>query len=109
MTLLRILLSQRRLFQPQGLKNRPLRVAASIILTTSALLLCLHVLSQSTQHSAESTFALPSAEKGREAVCTSDCIDVVKYDSFPRLLSFEDMAEIENQFWRLPVDKQVYK
>ncbi|VDN43048.1 unnamed protein product [Dibothriocephalus latus] len=34
---------------------------------------------------------------------------VVKYDSSPRLLSFEDMAEIEDQFWRLPVDKQVYK
>ncbi|VDK30877.1 unnamed protein product [Dibothriocephalus latus] len=34
---------------------------------------------------------------------------VVKFDSHPRLLSFEDMAEIEDQFWRLPVDKQVYQ
>ncbi|VDN32611.1 unnamed protein product [Dibothriocephalus latus] len=34
---------------------------------------------------------------------------VVKYDRHPRLLSFEDMAEIEDQFWRLPVDQQVYQ
>ncbi|VDK88940.1 unnamed protein product [Dibothriocephalus latus] len=36
-------------------------------------------------------------------------INVVKYDSHPRLLSFENMAEIEDQIWRLPVDKQVYQ
>ncbi|VDN31287.1 unnamed protein product [Dibothriocephalus latus] len=34
---------------------------------------------------------------------------VVKYDSCPCLLSFEDMAEIEDRFWRLRVGKQVYR
>ncbi|VDK80401.1 unnamed protein product [Dibothriocephalus latus] len=33
---------------------------------------------------------------------------VVKFDSHPRPLSFEDMAAIEDQLWRLPVDNQVY-
>ncbi|VDN22799.1 unnamed protein product [Dibothriocephalus latus] len=33
---------------------------------------------------------------------------VVKFDSHPRMLSFDDMAAIEDELWRLPVDNQVY-
>ncbi|VDN43208.1 unnamed protein product [Dibothriocephalus latus] len=33
---------------------------------------------------------------------------VVKFDSHPRLLSFDDMAVIEDNLWHLPVDNQVY-
>ncbi|VDN14371.1 unnamed protein product [Dibothriocephalus latus] len=33
---------------------------------------------------------------------------VMKFDRYPRPLSFEDMAAIEDRLWRLPVDNRVY-